>query len=76
MKLIAEGPGEIRYLDNDQFGQNEGENQANSWGFIASGTLTTPDGRTLTYQGVSRYVVTSRNGEQVFTPVVERVSLH
>jgi len=74
--LIAEGPGEIRYLDNDAFGLAPGETGANSWGFIATGTLTTPDGRTLTYNGVSRYVVTSRNGDEpTFSPVVERVSL-
>jgi hypothetical protein len=75
VKLIAEGPGTIRYLDNDWFGQNPEEPQANSWGFSASGTLTTPDGRTLTYQGFSHYVVTSRGGEPVFSPVVERVTL-
>jgi hypothetical protein len=76
VKLIAEGPGQIRYLDNDQFGLNEDETHANTWGFLASGTLTTPDERTVSYEGESRYVVTSRNGEQVFMPEVERVSLH
>ncbi|MFL5447304.1 MAG: hypothetical protein ACJ8AP_14910 [Gemmatimonadales bacterium] len=75
VKLIAEGLGTIRYLDNDWFGQNEGQTHANSWGFLASGTLTTPDGRTLRYQGVSRYVVTFNGGEPTFTAVVERVSL-
>ena len=75
VKLIAEGPGTLQYLDNDWFGQNEGETQANSWGFNASGTLTTPDGRSLSYQGHSHYVVTSRGGEPVFSPVVESVSL-
>lgn len=74
--LIAEGPGEIRYLDNDAFGLLPGETGANSWGFIATGTLTSPDGRTLAYNGVSRYVVTSRNGDEpTFSLVVERVSL-
>jgi hypothetical protein len=76
VELIAEGPGEIRYLDNDAFGVSPGQNSANSWGFIASGTLTTPDGQTLSYQGASRYVVTVRNGEPTFSPLVERVSLH
>lgn len=75
VKLVAEGPGEIRYLDNDTFGSAPGETAANSWGFIASGTLTTPDGRTLTYKGIARYVVTAANGELMFSPVVERVIL-
>jgi hypothetical protein len=74
--LVAEGPGTIRYLDNDAFGVSPGEHQANSWGFVASGTLTTPDGQTLTYQGNSHYVVNTRNGELTFSAVVERVTLH
>jgi len=73
--LVAEGPGTIKYLDNDAFGVSPEEHQANSWGFVASGTLTTPDGRTLLYQGNSHYVVNVRNGEPTFSAVVERVTL-
>jgi hypothetical protein len=69
------GPGTIRYLDNGAFGVAPGETGANSWGFIASGTLTTPDGRQLSYQGTSRYVVKATSGEPSFFPVVERVNL-
>jgi hypothetical protein len=76
VKLIAEGPGEIRYLDNDAFGVSPDQTSANSWGFIASGTLTTPAGRKLTYEGEARYVVNVRDGEQTFVPAVERVTLH
>jgi hypothetical protein len=75
VKLIAQGPGEIRYLDNDALGLSPDQNSANSWGFIASGTLTTPNGRTLNYEGAARYVVSVRNGEETFTPAVERVTL-
>jgi hypothetical protein len=76
VKLIAEGPGQIRYLDNDAFGVSPDQESANSWGFSASGTLTTPDGRTLQYEGAARYVVTVKNGEATFTPAVEQVNLH
>jgi hypothetical protein len=77
VKLIAQGPGEIRYLDNDQLGALPGQTKANSWGFIASGTLTTPDGRLVSYQGTARYVVkaTDNPDEPRFKAVVERVTL-
>jgi len=55
-KLIAEGPGEMHYTDNDLFGFVEGETHANAWGFGARGTLTTPDGRTVHYSGHLRTV--------------------
>jgi hypothetical protein len=74
--LVAEGPGEIRYVDNDAFGVAPGEYGANAWGFIASGTLTTPDGRTLSYRGIARYTVVATGGEPDFTTIVERVILH
>ena len=75
VKLIAQGPGEIRYLDNDAFGAAPGQTRANSWGFIASGTLTTPDGRQVSYEGTARYVVRATEGEPRFSPAVERVSV-
>jgi hypothetical protein len=34
------------------------------------------NGRTMAYQGESRYVVSSRGGEPVFSPVVQSVLLH
>jgi hypothetical protein len=76
VKLIAQGPGQIRYLDNDAFGVSPDQPSANSWGYNASGTLTTPDGRKVAYQGDARYVVQLRNGEETFIPAVERVTLH
>lgn len=76
VKLIAEGPGEIRYVDSDAFGMAPGEYGANAWGYIASGTLTTPDGQTLDYRGIARYTVTATGGEPDFTAIVERVILH
>jgi hypothetical protein len=57
VKLIAEGPGTIRYNDNDWLGVAPGEKATNAWSFKASGTLTTPDGRELSYQGSAHYTV-------------------
>lgn len=75
VKLVAEGPGEIRYVDNDAFGVAPGEFAKNEWGFKASGTLTTPDGRTLTYRGTAHYTMKVRGGEPEFTRILERVTL-
>jgi len=75
VKLIAEGPGEIRYVDNDAFGVAPGEFAGNEWGFKGSGTLTTPDGRQLTYRGTAHYTVKVKGGEPEFTRILERVSL-
>jgi hypothetical protein len=75
-KLVAEGPGEIRYLDNDALGATPGQPSVNSWGFNARGTLTTPDGHHLEYQGNSRFVAKATSGEEPrFMPVVRRVTL-
>jgi hypothetical protein len=75
VKLIAEGPGEIRYVDNDAFGVAPGEFAKNEWGFKAKGTLTTPDGRTLSYRGTTHYTVKVAGGEPEFTRIQERVTL-
>ena len=77
VKLIAEGMGEIRYIDNDAFGVNPDQKSANSWGFEASGTLTTPDGRQVSYRGTARYVAQNvkGGGDPRFIPAVERVTL-
>jgi hypothetical protein len=74
-KLVAEGPGELRYVDNDVFGVAPGEFAKNEWGFKASGTLTTPDRRTLSYHGTARYTIKAAGGEPEFTRVLERISL-
>lgn len=77
VKLIAQGPGEIRYLDNDQLGALPGQTKANAWGFVASGTLTRPNGTKVSYQGTARYVVkaTDNIDEPRFMPLVESVTL-
>jgi hypothetical protein len=75
VKLVAEGPGEVRYVDNDAFGVAPGEFAKNEWGFKASGTLTTPDGRTLSYLGTTHYTVKVAGGEPEFTRIIERVTL-
>lgn len=73
--LVAEGPGEIRYVDNDVLGVAPGEFAKNEWGFKASGTLTTPDGRQLAYHGTAHYTIKVRGGEPEFTRILERVTL-
>jgi hypothetical protein len=77
VKLIAQGPGQIRYLDNDAFGALPGQTKANSWGFIASGTLTRPDGTQVSYQGTARYVIKATDDPDAprVLAVVERVTL-
>ncbi len=74
-KLIAQGLGELRYIDNDAFGVAPGEFAKNEWGFKASGTLTTPDGRSLSYQGTARYTVKVAGGDPEVTRSLERISL-
>ena len=73
--LIAEGPGELRYVDNDGYGVAPGEKAQNAWGFKASGTLTAPDGRVLDYKGTAHYTVKVNGGEPEFTRILERVTL-
>lgn len=73
--LVAEGPGEIRYVDNDVLGVAPGEFAKNEWGFKASGTLTTPDGRQLAYHGTAHYTMKVSGGEPEFTRILERVTL-
>jgi hypothetical protein len=75
VKLIAEGPGTIRYNDNDWFGVAPGEKATNAWSFRASGTLTTPDGRVLTYHGTAHYTVKVAGGEPEFTRIHEVVDI-
>lgn len=67
-KLIAEGLGEMHYIDSDLFGVGpEGEN-ANAWGFAGSGTLTKVGGGTLSYTGHARFTVVIKPGQDpVFT---------
>lgn len=81
-KLIAEGPGEIRYNDNDWFGVAPGEKATNAWSFRASGTVTTPDGLELAYHGSAHYTVKEvfldeeGNPVAVFSRINEVVSIH
>ena len=75
VKLIAEGPGEIRYVDNDAFGVAPGEFAKNEWGYSAKGSLTTPDGQVLAYKGFAHYTVKADGGEPAFTRILEQVSL-
>lgn len=54
------------------------QNFAHAGGFNASGTLRTPSGGQLSYQGTARYVVQSlKDGSEDvrFVPAVEKVSL-
>jgi hypothetical protein len=49
--LVAEGWGEISNTDNDIFGLTPGQHNANVWGSMAHGKLTTPDGESVEYAG-------------------------
>jgi hypothetical protein len=75
VKLVAEGPGDIRYIDNDTFGVMPGETAKNEWGYNASGTLTTPDGQALDYKGFAHFTVKADGGEPEVTRILTRVSL-
>ena len=57
-KLVAEGWGNIRYVDNDVFGVGEEDNNANAWGYSARGDLVTPEGTAVSYTGNFRATVT------------------
>jgi hypothetical protein len=72
-KLIAEGPGAMHYTDNDLFGVQEGDNNANAWGFGGSGVLTTPDGQKLRYSGHARFTAGPQLDEDGF-PIFKHAS--
>jgi hypothetical protein len=76
-KLIAEGPGQIHYTDNDVFGVGGEDQNANAWGFAGKATVVTPDGRSLSYTGHGRFTVVAP-GEQLpdFTHEQSTVNLH
>jgi hypothetical protein len=75
VKLIAEGLGTVKYNDNDWLGVAPGEKATNAWSIKGSGTLTTPDGRTVGYEGSGRYTVKVHGGEPDFTRIEEVVRL-
>jgi hypothetical protein len=50
--LVAEGPGTLHYTDNDEYAFLPNDRSSlNGFGYMATGTLTTPDGRTVKYSG-------------------------
>ena len=51
--LVAEGWGSMHYTDNDLFGT--AIHNANAWGFIATGNLTTTAGASAGYSGHARF---------------------
>lgn len=65
-RLVAEGPGRYHFLENDINGTLADEHNANAWGFIANGTLTTPEGDQVRYLGQARW----RHNNQVGTRLV------
>lgn len=50
-RLVGEGWGQIRLVDNDLFGVGGPDRNANAWGFSAHGKLTSPAGEALVYSG-------------------------
>ena len=50
-RLVAEGWGKVHYTDNDLFGVGGPDRNANAWGFRGQGRLTTPAGRSVSYNG-------------------------
>ena len=56
--LVAEGWGSIHYTDNDAFGLGPNQPNANAWGYIGDGVLTTPTGGTVRYSGHLRIAFT------------------
>jgi hypothetical protein len=82
VKLIAEGWGTIKYNDNDWLGVAPGEKATNAWSFKATGTLTTPGGRQVRYEGDARYtvkqVILDEDGNPVpiFSRIREDVKLY
>jgi hypothetical protein len=51
-QLVGEGWGTLHYTDND--GPGTADPNADAFGFMGSGTLTTPSGHTLQYSGHDR----------------------
>lgn len=70
--LVAEGWGAVSYVDNDIFGIGTGGNNANSYGFDGHGTLTAPDGSTLSYSGHIHW----RDNDQGFKMTSAKVNVH
>ena len=48
---VASGWGKFMVLDNDVFGIAEGDNNANTWQYKGTGTLMTPGGQKVSYNG-------------------------
>lgn len=78
-KLIAEGWGEMHYTDNDVFGAGPDDQNANAWGFAGRGTLTTPQGTQVRYNGHARFTFTGRldaDGNPIFSHEQYVVNVH
>jgi hypothetical protein len=60
--LVAEGTGTLNGTDNDLFFDESGGQNANAWGWSASGTLTTPAGTETGYSGHARFVFNEKAG--------------
>jgi len=61
-QLVAEGMGQFHYTDNDADGTPPWDNNANAWGFMATGVLTTPGGEAVQYHGVARWTYSNVTG--------------
>jgi hypothetical protein len=72
-KLVAEGWGTVKNNDNDLLGTAPGDKNANAWGFGGRGTLTTPAGGTIGYDGHIRFVFSNAAG---FKELGARVSVN
>lgn len=58
-KVVAEGEAYYHYIDNDVNGFSPDERNANAWGWVVTGTLTTPEGSTVHYLGKFRMLETN-----------------
>jgi hypothetical protein len=69
-RLVAEGWGEVTNTDNDLLGLAPGDNNANAWGAMATGTLTAVDGSQIRYEGHFRAKSSLSGGGKLLTAVV------
>lgn len=63
--LVAEGWGRLMINDNDIFGVEEGDPNANTWQFKGQGQLVTPDGEKAAYNGKMHFIYSEAGGFKV-----------
>lgn len=69
-ELVAEGWGKLQNTDNDLLGTSPEEHNANAFGFLSHGLLTTPAGEQVSYMGHVRWLYSNTTGLKLLARTV------